>query len=80
MHFNYFLSQTKNKLSMAYDAQELVNPDCVTALVLFMKSWKRSHHKIILEMRTVRSILLKEDWCHKSLDQPGPSSVGSSEV
>lgn len=43
MHFNYFLSQTKNKLGMAYDAQELVSPDCVTALVLFMKSWKRSH-------------------------------------
>jgi len=28
---------------MAYDAQAPVNPDCVTALVLFMKSSKKSY-------------------------------------
>lgn len=43
MHFKYFLSQTNNELGVAYDAQELFNPDCVTALALFMKSWKRSY-------------------------------------
>lgn len=42
-HFKYFSSETENKLGMAYAAQELVHPDWVTALVLFLKSWKGSH-------------------------------------
>lgn len=42
-HFNYFLSETENKLGKAYATQELAHPDWVTALVLFLKSWKRSH-------------------------------------
>lgn len=76
-HLNYFLSETENKLGMAYAAQELVHPDWVTALVLFLKSWKRSY----MEQNYIRKENSTFNFPQREAvpQRPGPSSGGCSE-